>query len=75
MHATMICIHGFNSSPASFKARLLRERLAALGRKYGVIAQHQQHQGSAATPPEAGVSVIFTNAHQCPGITETKAAG
>ncbi len=27
-----VYLHGFNSSPASFKARILRERLAALGR-------------------------------------------
>ncbi len=28
----IVYIHGFNSSPASFKAKLLRERLAARGR-------------------------------------------
>jgi predicted esterase YcpF (UPF0227 family) len=28
----IVYLHGFNSSPASFKARLIRERLAALGR-------------------------------------------
>jgi len=29
----IVYIHGFNSSPASHKANLLRERLAAMGRE------------------------------------------
>jgi len=33
-----VYLHGFNSSPASFKARILRERLAALGRAAEFLA-------------------------------------
>ena len=39
-----IYLHGFNSSPASFKARLVRERLAALGRAAEFAAPHLPHE-------------------------------
>jgi predicted esterase YcpF (UPF0227 family) len=39
-----IYLHGFNSSPASFKARLVRERLAALGRAAEFSAPHLPHE-------------------------------
>ena len=39
-----IYLHGFNSSPASFKARLVRERLAAAGRAAEFTAPHLPHE-------------------------------
>ena len=39
-----IYLHGFNSSPASFKARLVNERLAALGRAQEFAAPHLPHE-------------------------------
>jgi len=44
----LIYIHGFNSSPASFKARLLRERLALFGRADEFIAPALPHSPAAA---------------------------
>ena len=44
----IIYIHGFNSSPASFKAKLLRERLVALGRADGFAAPALPHGPAAA---------------------------
>ena len=41
-------IHGFNSSPASFKARVLHERLAATGRAEEFIAPALPHAPAAA---------------------------
>lgn len=44
----LIYIHGFNSSPASFKARLLRQRLEALGRSCEFLAPALPHDPAAA---------------------------
>jgi predicted esterase YcpF (UPF0227 family) len=44
----IVYIHGFNSSPASFKARLLHERLAALGHADEFIAPALPHSPAAA---------------------------
>ena len=44
----LIYIHGFNSSPASFKAKVLRERLAALGRADEFVAPALPHSPAAA---------------------------
>jgi len=41
-------LHGFNSSPASFKARLVKERLAALGRAHEFAAPHLPHRPAQA---------------------------
>lgn len=43
-----IYLHGFNSSPASFKARLLAERLAQLGRPDAFAAPALPHRPSEA---------------------------
>lgn len=43
-----IYLHGFNSSPASFKARLLRARLAALGREREFAAPHLPNRPAQA---------------------------
>jgi predicted esterase YcpF (UPF0227 family) len=48
MHATMIYIHGFNSSPASSKARLLHERLTMLGPAHEFLAPALPHSPAAA---------------------------
>ena len=39
----LVYLHGFNSSPQSFKARLLRERLARAGREAELIAPALPH--------------------------------
>ena len=44
----LIYIHGFNSSPASHKARLLHDRLAALGLGESFIAPALPHSPEAA---------------------------
>ena len=44
----LIYIHGFNSSPASVKARLLRERLEALGRGAVLLAPALPHRPADA---------------------------
>lgn len=44
----LIYIHGFNSSPASFKAKVLRERLAALDRAGEFVAPALPHSPAAA---------------------------
>ena len=44
----LIYIHGFNSSPASFKANLLRQRLEALGRGSEFIAPALPHRPAEA---------------------------
>jgi predicted esterase YcpF (UPF0227 family) len=44
----LIYIHGFNSSPASVKARLLRERLEALGRGVEFSAPTLPHRPAEA---------------------------
>jgi len=48
MRATMIYIHGFNSSPASSKARLLHERLTMLGPAHEFVAPALPHSPAAA---------------------------
>jgi uncharacterized protein len=44
----LIYIHGFNSSPASFKAKVLHDRLAALGRADELVAPALPHSPAAA---------------------------
>lgn len=44
----LIYIHGFNSSPASFKAKVLHDRLAAMGRAHEFIAPALPHAPAAA---------------------------
>src|SRR4051812_26538836 len=44
----LIYIHGFNSSPASFKARVLQERLSARGRRDEFMAPALPHSPAAA---------------------------
>jgi predicted esterase YcpF (UPF0227 family) len=44
----IIYIHGFNSSPASFKAKVLHERLAATGRAHEFMAPALPHSPAAA---------------------------
>lgn len=48
MHATIIYIHGFNSSPASSKARLLHERLTMLDPAHEFFAPALPHSPAAA---------------------------
>jgi hypothetical protein len=44
----IVYIHGFNSSPASFKAKVLRDRLATLGRAREFVAPALPHSPAAA---------------------------
>jgi predicted esterase YcpF (UPF0227 family) len=44
----LVYIHGFNSSPASFKARVLHERLATRGRRNEFAAPALPHSPAAA---------------------------
>jgi predicted esterase YcpF (UPF0227 family) len=44
----LIYIHGFNSSPASFKARVLHDRLVAAGRAHEFAAPALPHSPAAA---------------------------
>ena len=44
----LIYIHGFNSSPASFKAKVLHDRLAAAGRAHEFAAPALPHSPAAA---------------------------
>jgi predicted esterase YcpF (UPF0227 family) len=44
----ILYIHGFNSSAQSFKARVMRERLAALGRAAGFACPDLPHRPAAA---------------------------
>jgi hypothetical protein len=52
----LIYIHGFNSSPASSKARLLHDRLAALGRADEFAAPALPHSPAAAAQLLAGLA-------------------
>lgn len=62
--AMILYLHGFNSSPASLKARLLKERLESLGRGGELLAPALPHQPSLAIARaeaeivRAGVSVL-----------------
>ena len=44
----LIYIHGFNSSPASFKAKVLHDRLVAAGRAHEFVAPALPHSPAAA---------------------------
>jgi predicted esterase YcpF (UPF0227 family) len=48
MAPALIYIHGFNSSPASFKAKLLHQRLTAAGRAQEFFAPALPHSPAAA---------------------------
>jgi uncharacterized protein len=48
MHDALIYIHGFNSSPASFKARVLQEALAARAPAISFVAPALPHAPAAA---------------------------
>lgn len=57
----LIYIHGFNSSPASFKARLVQEKMRVLGRVNEFIAP-------ALPPgPRAAMRVLETEINKYPG--------
>src|SRR5438270_9350438 len=45
----IVYIHGFNSSPASFKARLVQQHLAALGTEHDFMAPKLPHSPRAAS--------------------------
>jgi predicted esterase YcpF (UPF0227 family) len=52
----IIYIHGFNSSPASFKARVLHAGLAAIGRAEEFLAPALPHSPAAAAQLLAGLA-------------------
>lgn len=63
----ILYIHGFNSSAQSFKARLLRERMRAMGREDEFVCPDldhrpahaiQQLENAVASQPGAGVALI-----------------
>ena len=58
----IVYIHGFNSSPASFKARLLRERLAAPARASEFAAPALPHGPAAAAALLAGLARMHPQA-------------
>ena len=55
-------IHGFNSSPASFKARLIQKQLAALGRAHDFIAPELPHSPLAASRILSGLAKRYPHA-------------
>jgi len=55
MTAAVIYIHGFNSSPASFKAQVLRDHLAASGGTYEFLAPALPHSPAAAAQLLEGI--------------------
>jgi uncharacterized protein len=55
----LIYLHGFNSSPQSFKARLLRERLEALGHGHDFACPALDHRPAEAM---AQVEALLANA-------------
>lgn len=57
----ILYLHGFNSSPASFKARLLQQKLAALGRGGEFLAPALPHR------PAAAVALLETLLDRHPG--------
>jgi predicted esterase YcpF (UPF0227 family) len=59
-----VYLHGFNSSPQSFKVRVLRERLTALGRGAELIAPELSHW------PEQAIASVERALSTCdPGTT------
>jgi predicted esterase YcpF (UPF0227 family) len=55
MTAALIYIHGFNSSPASFKAQVLRDHLAASGGAHEFLAPALPHSPAAAAQLLEGI--------------------
>jgi predicted esterase YcpF (UPF0227 family) len=58
----IIYIHGFNSSPASSKAKVLHDRLAALGRAHNFLAPALPHSPAAAAQLLAGLARLHPQA-------------
>jgi len=54
-----VYLHGFNSSPQSFKARLLKSRLAALGREAEFVAPELSHW------PEQAIATVARVLENC----------
>src|SRR3954469_5366860 len=57
----LVYIHGFNSSPASFKAKVLHERLAARGRRNEFLAPALPHSPAAAASLLEALAVQHPN--------------